>query len=281
MIRIGELAKRSGVSSEVLRAWERRYGVIHPGRSEGGFRLYGDDDVARIRRMRTLIDEGMSPAEAARAIRGGSAGGLAGDRPLPVELADTLERALLALDATTAHDTIDALLGAVTIETFLRDVALPVLRRIGERWAGGGTTVAHEHFATNLMRGRLLGLAQGWDRVPGRSALLACAPGELHDIGLIALGLALYRHGWRVCYLGANMPIDSLSAVALSEHVDLVVVSSLDAALFAAATRDLRALGRRVALALGGAGATADIAKKAYARLLPNDPIAAARELSA
>ena len=276
MIRIGELAKRSGVSSEVLRAWERRYAVLHPERTEGGFRLYGDEDVARIRRMRSLIDDGMSPAEAARVVRGGIADL---ERPLPLELSETLERALLALDSTTAHDAIDALLGAVSVETFLRDAALPILHRVGDRWAAGEISVAHEHFVTNLVRGRLIGLSRGWDRRPGRHALLACAPGELHDVGLIAFGLALARNGWRILYLGQNTPADSLASVAHGEHVDLVVVSSVEPERFAPA--DLRSVGRHLTLAIGGAGATPDIAKKIHARLLPSDPIAAARECAA
>lgn len=281
MIRIGELAKRAGVSSEVLRAWERRYGVIHPERSEGGFRLYGDDDVARIRKMRSLIDEGMSAAEAARAIVGGSAGPRDQQRPLPAELVDTLERALLALDATTAHDAIDALLAAVTVESFIRDAALPIVRRIGERWASGEITVAHEHFVSNVIRGRLIGLGHGWERGPGRLAILACVPGELHDIGLVAFGVALARDGWRICYLGQDQPVDALSQVARAEQADLVVLSSIDASRFAAVAPDVRALARRFAVAIGGAGASADAAKKVHARLLPNDPIDAARELSA
>jgi MerR family transcriptional regulator, light-induced transcriptional regulator len=279
MIRIGELAKRAGVSSEVLRAWERRYGVLHPQRTVGGFRLYGDDDVTRIRRMRSFIDGGMSAAEAARAVRGAAAP--AEEQPLPRELTESLERALLGLDATSAHDAIDALLGAVSVETFLRDAVLPILHRIGDRWATGEITVAHEHFVTNLVRGRLIGLARGWDHGPGRRALLACAPGELHDMGLISFGLALARTGWRIFYLGQSTPLDSLAAVAHDQRVDLVVIASVDRARFAAAAPELRTIGRRLTLAIGGVGATADVAKKIHARLLPNDPISAARELAA
>lgn len=278
MIRIGELAKRAGVSSELLRAWERRYDVLHPQRTEGGFRLYGDADVARIRQMRALIDEGMSAAEAARVVRGAPAA--VTERPLPLELAETLERALLGLDATTAHDAIDALLGAVSVETFLRDAAFPILRRIGDRWAAGEISIAHEHFVTNLVRGRLVGLARGWDRGPGRHALLACAPGEQHDVGLIAFGITLARGGWRILYLGQNTPLEALASLAEDERVDLVVVSSVDPERFGAAAAELRALGRHRAVAIGGAGATAELAKKVHARLLPNDAIAAARELA-
>jgi DNA-binding transcriptional MerR regulator/methylmalonyl-CoA mutase cobalamin-binding subunit len=281
MIRIGELARRAGVTSEVLRAWERRYGVLQPKRSAGGFRLYGDDDLALITRMRSLIDEGMGPAEAARAVRDARGAAAPAERPLPVALVEALERALLALDSTTAHDAIDALLGAVTVETFLRDAALPILRRIGDRWEAGEITVAHEHFVTNLVRGRLFGLAHGWDRGRGSSALLACAPDELHDIGLIAFGLALARTGWRILYLGQNTPVDALSSVAASEAVDLVVVSAVDPTRFAGAAAALRSLGRRMPLAVGGAGATAAAAKRIHARLLPNDPIAAAHEAAA
>lgn len=279
VIRIGELAKRAGVSAEVLRAWERRYGVLHPDRTEGGFRLYGDADVARIRRMRALIDDGMSPAQAARVVTSGDAGAVPAERPLPVELVETLERALLALDATTAHDAIDALLGAVTVETFIRDAVLPIVRQIGDRWARGEITVAHEHFVSNLIRGRLLGLAVGWDRGPGRLAVLACAPGEQHDIGLIAFGIALARHGWRICYLGQNTPAESLASVARSERADVVVVSSIDAKRLAEAAGELRPLARHLVVAIGGAGASEDAAKKIHAKLLPHDAIEAARQL--
>ena len=282
MIRIGELAKRAGVSPEVLRAWERRYALVTPARSEGGFRLYSEADVARIRRMRELIGAGMSAAEAARAARDGAAAEprAAAAVPAPAELATALRSALASFDDDAAQYAIDRLLGAVTVETFLGEVALPVLREIGAQWEAGRTSVGHEHFATTVIRGRLLGLARGWDRGPGRRAALACLPGELHDAGLVAFGIVLARNGWRILYFGQDTPLDSLREDTQAGHASLVVVSSVDAARFADHVRPLRALARTVPLAIGGAGASERTAAAIHARLLPADPVAAAKAVS-
>ena len=282
VIRIGELAKRAGVSPEVLRAWERRYALVTPARSEGGFRLYSEADVERIRRMRELIGAGMSAAEAARAARDDAAAEpRATAVPVPAELASALRSALASLDDDAAQYAIDRLLAAVTVETFLGDVALPVLREIGAEWEAGRTSVGHEHFATAVIRGRLLGLARGWDRGAGRRAALACLPGELHDVGLVAFGILLARSGWRILYFGQDTPLDSLREDTQAGHASLVVVSSVDAARFADHVRPLRALARTVPLAIGGAGASERAAAAIHARLLPADPVAAAAAVSA
>src|SRR4051794_16057419 len=184
MVRIGELSKRTGVSPELLRAWERRYGLLRPSRTEGGFRLCSAEDEARIRRMQAHLREGLSAAEAAR---------LAATEPGAETVADHdhgLLDALLALDETHAQSVLDTLFSELTPEAAIRGTILPALRAIGERWEHGAASIAQEHFASNLIRGRLLGLARRWDQGVGPRALLACAPGELHDLPLIAFGIA-------------------------------------------------------------------------------------------
>src|SRR6185437_10171658 len=182
-LRIGELSRRVGVPPELLRAWEQRYGLLQPVRSAGGFRLYTTTDENRIRSMRRHLDAGISAAEAARlalAERAGEAGdesGSAGLAPLTSDLADALDR----LDEPGAHAAVDRLLARFTLQTVLREVLLPYLHELGERWKRGEASVAQEHFASNLLRGRLLGLARGWGQGSGPRAVLACAPGELHD----------------------------------------------------------------------------------------------------
>jgi DNA-binding transcriptional MerR regulator len=278
MIRIGEVARRSGVSTELLRAWERRYALLAPTRTSSGYRLYGDEDVARVRHMRDLIAGGMSAGQAAEVVR---AGAPAPSREVPVAsaIASELAAALDALDESSAQAAIDRLLAAVTVETFLTEVALPLLRHIGEAWAAGRTTVGHEHFATSLVRGRLLGLARGWDRGEGRRVALACLPGEQHDVGLIAFGIALSRSGKRVLYLGQDTPLESVRDLADGKRCDALVVSSVDPRLFAMHARELRTAAKALPLAIGGAGADAATAKRIGARLLPPDIILAAREL--
>ena len=112
--------------------------------------------------------------------------------------------------------------------SFLSEIVMPYLRDLGDRWERGEVTVAQEHFASSVLRGRLLGLARGWGRGIGPRALLACAPGEQHDLGLIAFGLALRAHGWRIEYLGADTPLDDDRRASLTlSSVDLVVVSAV------------------------------------------------------
>lgn len=281
MIRIGELAKRAGVSPGLLRAWERRYGLLAPARSDGGFRLYAAEDVARIRRMRELIDGGVSAAEAAAIARGAIAPGPPAEGvTLPAELTEALTTALYALDETTAHAAIDRILGAVTLETFVAGVVLPILREVGDRWARKVTTVGHEHFATTVLRGRLLGLARGWDHGTGPRVALACLPGELHDAGLVAFGILLWRNGSRILYFGQDTPLDVLVEVARREHCALAVVSSVESSLFVEHAAQLRKAARALPLAIGGAGATAEIARRTGTRLLAADPSTAAHEIA-
>src|SRR4051812_33239194 len=149
LLRIGELSRRLGVSEHLLRAWERRYGVLRPVRSAGGFRLYSEADLQRIRRMQAFLSDGLSAAEAARAAVNeersqppalvGPASGLAAE-------AATLARALDGYDEPAAQAVLDRLFGTLTVETVLRDVVLPYLHELGERWESGAASVAQEHF---------------------------------------------------------------------------------------------------------------------------------------
>jgi MerR family transcriptional regulator, light-induced transcriptional regulator len=179
-VRIGELSRRVGVSTELLRAWERRYGLLRPARSTGGFRLYGREDEERVRLMQDHLGQGLSAAEAASLA-------LAGERPRapaaaaghsPVDALERLRTALDGFDELEAQFVIDDLLAGFTLDTILRDVVLPYLRELGERWERGEVSVAQEHYASGLLRGRLLGLARGWGRGVGPHVLLAGAPGE-------------------------------------------------------------------------------------------------------
>ena len=119
-------------------------------------------------------------------------------------------------------------------------VLVPYLRELGERWARGDATVAQEHFASNLLRGRLLGLARSWDLGAGPRAVLACAEGELHDLPLVCFGLALRARGWRISYLGSDTPVASLVEAARTLEPEAVVVSGTIAGSLAGVLPRLR-----------------------------------------
>jgi DNA-binding transcriptional MerR regulator len=251
-LRIGELARRTGVAPELLRAWERRYGLLAPTRTAAGYRLYSEADVRRIGRMRELVARGISAAEAARTTLEEAAGGT---HVAPEAAAAALRDALDRLDDVAAHTAFDRLLADVTVAAVLEQVVLPLLRELGEAWARGEATVAQEHFASNLLHGRLLGLARGWDRGAGPRAVLACPPGERHDLGLIAFGLALREHGWRITFLGADTPVDSLVDTASRLEPAAIVLGLTDPERLPAVEAALPELRRQAPVWLGGAGA--------------------------
>jgi len=278
-LRIGELSRRTGVAPELLRAWERRYGLFEPTRSSGGYRLYSDVDLSRVAEMQRNLAGGLSAAQAAaRAIAGPTGappGGAAGDDRVARALTE-LTAALDAYDDAAAHAVIDRTLGELTTDAFLAGLVLPYLAELGARWERGEATVAHEHFASNLLRGRLLGLARGWDRGAGPRAILACAPGELHDLPLIAFGLALRARGWRITFLGADTPVDAAASAALETGPELLVVSATVSRRLRAAADELAGVAARVPVAIAGAGATPAIAERIGARLISGDPLSVA-----
>jgi MerR family transcriptional regulator, light-induced transcriptional regulator len=279
-VRIGELSRRVGVSVELLRAWERRYGLLRPDRSNGGFRLYGDEDEARVRRMQSHLARGVAAAEAAELV-------LEAERsPEAAPAADSeaargrLRAALESFDEAAANAALDDLLARLTLDTILRDVLIPYLHDLGTRWERGEVSVAQEHYASGLIRGRLLGLAREWGRGVGPLLLLTGAPGERHDLGLIAFGLAARARGWRVTFLGQDTPVPDVAAAAAELRPALVVVGATMRRRLTSAKEELRALGRSAPLAVAGSGANEAIALELGARLLEGDPISAADSLA-
>ena len=279
LLRIGELSKRTGVSPELLRAWERRYGLLQPQRSTGGLRLYREDDLERVLRMQRHLADGLAAAEAAA---------LASESPNeaeafgvdPTAARRDLGAALEAFDEPYAQAVLDSLLSSTSLDSLLRDVVLPYLHELGERWQRGEASVAQEHFASAVLRGRLLGLARGWGRGFVPRALLACLPGEQHDLGLIAFGLALRARGWRIAYLGGDTPIESVSGAAHAVDPAFVVLSAVDPESFRRFVAELRALARVHRTCIGGAGAREAEATAIGATLLSGGPVEEADRLT-
>lgn len=278
-VRIGELARRTGVSPELLRAWEQRYGLLQPTRTPGGFRLYSAADEARVQRMQSLVSGGLAAAQAARLI-------LSGREPAPRtvsasatildEEAANLTASLDRLDEQAASAALDRLFSAYTVETVLQDVVIPYLHRLGKRWEAGEISVAQEHFASNLLRGRLLGLAQGWGQGQGPGAILACLPGEHHELGLLVFGVALHRRGWRITYLGTNSPIGAVADIARSVRPAVVVLFSVVPDGFLHHAREIAELAKQVQVVIAGTGATSEVVQQTQAHLLDQDPVSAA-----
>jgi len=279
-LRIGELSKRSGVSPELLRAWERRYGLLEPVRSPGGLRLYSLDDLERVRLMQQHLATGVAAAEAAAQVaheRHGAgpvhpAFSAAAARS---ELAAAIER----LDEPAAQAVIDRVLAGATSDALLVDVLLPFLHELGDGWRRGESSIAQEHFASSVIRGRMLGLARGWGRGLGPVALLACLPGEQHELGLIAFGLALHARGWRIAYLGSDTPLDEIDR-ACADDPDLIVLAAVSRERIRSSEARIGTLAKGRRVALGGAGAADEHAQTLGVLALTGDPVSEAERIT-
>jgi DNA-binding transcriptional MerR regulator len=277
--RIKEFAGIVGVPEATLRAWERRYELLAPERTAGNFRLYTRDDERRIRSMQAHMARGIAPAQAA---------GLAlSESPVDVEppsnpgaLIEPLLDAAEAFDATRFDALLDAAFSLGNL-TAIRDVVLPALREIGQRWETTQISVGHEHFASHLIERRLLGLAKGWEAGRGPLALLACPSGERHTLGLVCFGLVLADRGWRIAYLGADTPVDQILDMSVSISPTAVVLCARDSRHVTSSAGAIARLAARHHTILAGGGATAALAGRLGTALAVEDPVASAERLAA
>lgn len=275
--RIKEFAARTGVSGATLRAWERRYGLLDPSRSDGGYRLYSPADERRVLAMSAHMSRGMAAAEAAKAALAEAAP--SGDVPSnPDDLAAGVLRAVAAYDATNVDRLLEA---AFTLgrPTAISEVLMPVLHEIGERWASGTMTVAHEHFASHLVERRLMRQAGDWGGGDGPLALLACPSGERHTLALLSFGVVLAENGWRIAYLGADMPIGHVADAAARLRPDAVVLSATEPERLTDNTAQICALRAEHRTLVAGPGATAGVARRLKVDRLAPDPVTAAASL--
>jgi len=277
LVRIGELSRRTGVSPELLRAWELRYGLLEPSRTVGRFRLYSEADIALVRRMRANLDAGLSASEAARvalAVRSQV------DSPGLREAADDLARSLESYDDVGAQAALDMLLAGFSLDAVVREVLVPYLHAVGERWQRGELSVGQEHFISNLIRGRLLALSRGWDRGVGPRAVLASAEGDQHDLPVLLFGVLLRTHGWRITFLGANTPVASLTETVRAVSPDVVVITGTVQGVFDPLVEQLREVAREAPLYLAGPAADEDLARQADAMHLDRDLVEATSSVS-
>jgi len=208
-LNIAALTKRTGVPQDTIRKWEQRYGVLKPERTPGGQRRYTELDVARIEWLKARLGEGYRIGEAASLLG-------TGDRvPLsPDELRAEIVDATLRTDVTGLGNLIEQTLSLASLQDAFFRVLAPALTEVGARWEAGEMTVAQEHLATSTVRSamqRLLADARAGVR---GVAVLACAPGEQREIGLLMFAVLLRADGWQVAYLGADTPV--LDAVELA-----------------------------------------------------------------
>jgi MerR family transcriptional regulator, light-induced transcriptional regulator len=279
-LNIAALAQRTGIAPDTLRKWEQRYAILHPARTAGGQRRYSERDVARVEWLRERLEEGYRIGEAASLL------GSVGPTPArsPREHLKGMLDALDDLEPATIGLRLDQAFALLRVEETFEAVLCPLLEAVGDRWQNGTMTTAQEHLVSEAVRSRLAHLlADAGGGVHG-VAVLACAPGERHELGLMMATIALRRDGWKVVYLGADAPLTD--AFALAEAMSARV---LGLSLATAARTDALESGLRggppggVSLVVGGAGATEPIARRlgaVYAGATLDDAVKTIRTLA-
>ena len=269
MYTIGEAAERAGLSVELLRAWERRYGVVSPRRTESGYRLYDAATIERLRAMRRLVADGWTPSAAAAALHEVADADLAATAPPSrsiegeadgPELSDRFVGAAAEMDAPALQAVLDEMGARASFEPMVDRYLFPALHALGDAWASGRVSVAAEHAASAAVA-RWLGAAydaassSGHDRRP---VLVGLPPGARHELGAMAHATAARRAGMAVVYVGADVPAADWVRAAQATDASAAVIGVPTKADRNAARTVARELGRSVPdvkVVLGGAGA--------------------------
>lgn len=248
---IKAVVQATGISPSTLRAWERRYKVCQPQRTESGYRLYSDRDIAMIRWLKVQVDAGMaisqavswldSLAEEAAGLENVALPGLNGSPLRPVQtpaqarrdasdsgaLIRGLVNALLRFDEQRAEAILTEAFGLYPLEYVGEEIVTPALIEIGERWHNGEISVTLEHYATNYLIQRLAVLLRGATGMQtGPLIWVACAPSELHEIGALLLVIYLRRAGHRVHYMGKDIPVDDFVSEVQRARPAMVLLSA-------------------------------------------------------
>jgi DNA-binding transcriptional MerR regulator/methylmalonyl-CoA mutase cobalamin-binding subunit len=274
---IGVVAERTGLSPDLLRVWERRYSAVEPSRATDGQRLYSDTDVERLRLLRLATLAGRSIRQVAQLateeltqlVREDEAARQRAtrweERSVPASVGENVERALefaRAVDAPGLESLLRRTAAALGVPVFLDAVVAPLLRRMGEEWQAGRLTVAQEHLATAIIQRVLEGTIHFLVAPHGAPNLLvATLSGEQHKMGALLAATAAAAEGWRVTYLGPDLPAGEIASAAIAAGARVVGVSIVHLAERDRMLTDLRTVRTRlpasVPLLAGGAGAVA------------------------
>lgn len=209
---IGELARRTGVEPGTLRAWERRYGLLRPDRTPGGHRRYGEVDVARVLHARRLVDQGIPISTAAQRLTTRDGGDTSPPTPGTARHVTRAWAAVDRLDATALDRCLRDAHRSLGLSGTIDQVAVPVMRRLGDEWRLSPRNIAREHTASAVVRSFLLQTIRDLPE-EGPRCVAACPDGENHDLGAIMAATVMAGAGWHPLILGASTPWTSIEAI--------------------------------------------------------------------
>jgi DNA-binding transcriptional MerR regulator/methylmalonyl-CoA mutase cobalamin-binding subunit len=277
------VTRRTGLSADLLRAWERRYDVVRPTRSEGGRRLYSDADIERLRLLYRATLAGRSigqvaelPTNALVALvrQDATADAEAGfsnsgapprDRgvpPSPTDFLDDALRAVERLDATALDAVLRRAVVALPATALVDGVIVPLLEGVGTRWREGTLRPVHGHLASAVLRRVLERVAESASSPFATAALVVATPtGQIHEFGALLVAATATTEGWRVMYLGPDLPAEDIAEAAVRTRARAVALSIVyptgDPAVGDELRRLRNALPKDITLLVGGAASSA------------------------
>jgi len=268
---IGVVTRHTGLSPDVLRVWERRYGVVTPTRSAGGQRLYSATDIEKLRLLRRLVDGGHRIASIARLDHEALAALSREIEVTPAAAADTsasehdiasLLDATASLDGAAIEGTLRRAALSLGAQTWVDTIVAPFLHQVGDRWHDGTLTPAHEHLATAGVREVLAWVVKSFGVAPDAPSILVATPaGELHELGAMMAAVIASGAGWRVHYLGPNVPAANLAEAARQLEVAALALSVVHSDHATGSVAEVKLLRRSlpatVAIIVGGTAANA------------------------
>jgi DNA-binding transcriptional MerR regulator/methylmalonyl-CoA mutase cobalamin-binding subunit len=274
---ISTVSKRSGVKSDLVRAWERRYQAVTPTRTSGGHRVYSAQDIARLKLLNQATSNGHSISQIAR-LPLDELKKLVKDEPdlvsVPVAPVNGVDRqflaedyidkcynAVLAFDANALETHFEHAIVELGTETFIEHLLTPLLTKIGERWRIGELRPVHEHMASSIIRSLTYILRNNNPIASNAPRMIVTTPiGQLHELGALLAAIIAELKGWQVTYLGANLPSEEIAAAVRFTHaraVTLSISSNNDDLTIQKEIRRLKILiGNDVALIVGGRAAS-------------------------
>lgn len=232
---------QTGIRSVTIRAWEKRYNLLTPQRSQNRYRMYSDQDVALLRWVKMMADQGMLISRVASEVRGFRESGEWPEIPPPVvqskpaqqeippaEMAEELYQALVVHhDENEASELLQQAHSLYDLTTVCIDVIAACLIHVGESWHNGDLRITEEHYASSYLEGKLVGLFQAFpNRRGAASIIMGTAPNELHEIGILMLAVMLRHDGYQVEYLGSDVPLEDLVDYARQEKPDMICLSA-------------------------------------------------------
>jgi methanogenic corrinoid protein MtbC1 len=229
------VAARTGLTPDVIRAWEKRYGVVAPIRGARGARLYSSADIAHLRLLAHVVGTGRAIGDVAtlsrsalerlatpRGLDDRASEGSEAVSPREEIIVRVMDR-LVTFDEASVMRLLGDAVVALGIPIFVQDLVVPLVHRIGARWAEGEQSIGEEHLLTGTLRNLLGGLLHN-RATTGRPIVLATPAGERHELGLMLVALLAREAGVPVVYLGVDLPAPEI--VLAAERARAVVVGS-------------------------------------------------------